>query len=89
MEFVSLKKNSSRFETFSVVDIETSREGVQKYEVFATIEHIGDYNSGHYVSYLLHNKIWYCCNDLSITQLQKEAEHPTKNMYICILKKVL
>ena len=82
------EKIYSQFETFSAVDIETSQQGVKKYEVFATIEHIGDYNNGHYVSYLLHNKIWYCCNDLSITQLQKEDEHPTKNMYICILKLV-
>ena len=76
-----LEKIDSQFEIFSAVEIETRQQGVKKYEVFATIEHIGDYDSGHYVSYLLHNNIWYCCNDMHITQLQKEAEHPTK---ICI-----
>ena len=81
-------KINYEMETFSAIDIETSLGDIKRYEVFATIEHIGDeMQMGHYVSYLADNGIWFKCNDSIVTQLPKEDESPTENMYILLLKK--
>lgn len=83
-----LSKINAESEPFSVVDINTT-QGVQRYKVFATIEHKGNtFERGHYVSYLLRNELWYCCDDSSVESLPNDDEKPTRNMYIVLLKKV-
>ena len=75
-------------EIFTAIDINTS-QGVQKYEVFATIEHIGpSTDNGHYVAYLSYNGTWVRCDDSSVTQLQQSSDEHMKNMYILVSKKI-
>ena len=63
--------------------------GVEKYKVIATIEHLGqDTKGGHYISYILKNDTWYCCNDMNVYALPANSKAPTKNIYILLLKKV-
>ena len=82
------KKITAKSDFFSDLDIKTS-EGVQKYKVIATIEHQGtELKSGHYISYILNNDTWYCCNDEAITILPTNSKAPTENIYILLLKKV-
>ena len=82
------KKITAKSDFFSDLDIKTS-EGVQKYKVIATIEHQGpELRSGHYISYILNNDTWYCCNDEAITILPTNSKAPTENIYILLLKKV-
>ena len=82
------KISSCDMEIFTAIDINTS-QGVQKYEVFATIEHIGpSTDNGHYVAYLSYNGNWVRCDDSSITQLQQGSDEHMKNMYILVLKNI-
>ena len=64
-------------------------EKMEKYQVIATIAHKGEYlNSGHYISYILKNDIWYFCSDEEVRPLLKGHEDPTKDVYVLLLKKV-
>ena len=83
---VLISKIVAESDPFSFVDISTS-QGVQSFQVIATIEHIGNSkDSGHYISYIYKNGIWYKCDDTSVTALEKEDEAPTKKPYIMLLK---
>ena len=85
---VIFSKINAESEPFSEVEI-NSTQGVQRYKVFATIEHIGkDLHSGHYVSYLHKDEKWYVCDDLTVKLLQKGDTKPTSNIYILLLKKI-
>ena len=82
------KKMNAISELFSVVDINIL-EKMEKYQVIATIAHKGEYlNSGHYISYILKNDIWYFCSDEEVRPLLKGHEDPTKDVYVLLLKKV-
>ena len=82
-----LKKIFKESEPFSVVSINTSH-GTKIYKVIATIEHTGkEFQSGHYISYILKNGTWFLCNDQVIEPLAKNNEAPTKKSYILLLKK--
>ena len=62
-------------------------QGPYRYEVVASIEHIGmQLQSGHYISYVNRDNIWYECNDERITPLGPESEAPTRKAYILLLK---
>ena len=64
-------------------------QGLQRYEVFATIEHRGDsLQYGQYVSYIKKDENWYIRNDSTVMLLPKEDASPTRNVYIILLKKV-
>ena len=83
-----LDKINIKSEPFSTIDI-TILEEIEKYQVFATVEHVGEQlYQGHYVSYLSQNNKWFLCNDQIITQLNEGDESATKNVYILILKKM-
>ena len=83
------RKNNKETEPFSFVDIETL-EGIKRYEVVATIEHIGDeMKSGHYISYIKRNNNWFHCNDTKIMPLANDNTSPTKNSYIILLKEAI
>ena len=70
------------------MNINTS-QGVKKYEVVATIEHTGEkLMVGHYMSYILKNGTWYCCNDESVEPMYNNID-PIENVYILVLKKVI
>ena len=83
------RKNNKETEPFSFVDIETL-EGIKRYEVVATIEHIGkEMKSGHYISYIKRNNNWFLCDDTKITPLANDNTSPTKNSYIILLKEAI
>ena len=70
-QVVTATKINAISEAFSFVDINTS-EGIKRYEVIASIEHIGNtLQRGHYVSYVLINDTWYLCNDTKVKPLAK------------------
>ena len=84
-----LKKIFKESEPFSVVDINTSH-GTKIYKVIATIEHTGhEIETGHYMSYVLKNDTWYCCDDERVEKLPKNYEKHIENAYILVLKKVI
>lgn len=37
--------------------------GPTHYELIAAIEHLGEYNAGHYIAYIRQKNQWYICND--------------------------
>ena len=83
------RKNNKETEPFSFVDIETL-QGIERYEVVATIEHIGEeMKSGHYISYIKRNNTWFQCNDTNIMPLANDDTSPIKNSYILLLKKAI
>ena len=83
-----IKKITAKADVFSFVNINTS-QGVKKYEVVATIEHTGEeLMVGHYMSYILKNGTWYCCNDESVEPMYNNID-PIENVYILVLKKVI
>ena len=62
----------------------------QEYKVIATIEHTGkEIKTGHYMSYVLKNDTWYCCDDERVEKLPKNYEKHIENAYILVLKKVI
>ena len=70
------------------MDIDTL-QGIKRYEVVATIEHLGNkMKSGHYISYIKRNDNWFHCNDTNITPLVNITS-PTKNYFIILLKKAI
>ena len=80
------KKIDAASNPFSFVQINTG-QGPYRYEVVASIEHIGmQLQSGHYISYVNRDNIWYECNDERITPLGPESEAPTRKAYILLLK---
>ena len=82
-----LRKITDESEPFSNVDIYTP-QGLQKYEVIATIEHKGaTLESGHYICYIKQNNDWYVCDDTHIGKITNDNDAPTKSAYMILLKK--
>ena len=72
---------------FSNVKI-TTNQGIIFYKVIGSIEHIGtQIQNGHYVAYLLKDDTWFCCNDLTIEQINNTSTAIRKS-YTVLLKKL-
>eukprot|EP01060_Flectonema_neradi_P023346 TRINITY_DN31594_c0_g1_i1.p1 TRINITY_DN31594_c0_g1~~TRINITY_DN31594_c0_g1_i1.p1 ORF type:complete len:310 (+),score=49.98 TRINITY_DN31594_c0_g1_i1:160-1089(+) len=63
-----------------------------KYRLFATVNHSGSYNFGHYTSVVsTPNGGWYSCNDSQVTELsspQEDGSFTASEPYILFYKKV-
>ena len=80
------EKISTEAIPFSSVDIETC-QGMCTYEVVGTVQHIGDrLEAGHFKAFIKQDNNWLECNDERITSLGINANDPTKNAYLVILR---
>ena len=55
---------------------------VVMYDLFATIDHTGSLNQGHYVSNVKINGRWYNCNDSFVSHTDEIAVLKSENAYM-------
>ena len=71
---------------FSSLQVQT-HQGTFLYKVIATVQHIGqNISQGHYISYILRNNVWLCCDDERITPLGADTNEPTRHAYLVLLQ---
>ena len=63
---------------------ENSEENMQKYDLYAVIEHYGEISEGHYTAICRVNKIWVLFND---SLLSKINDPVTSNAYLLFYRK--
>jgi uncharacterized UBP type Zn finger protein len=51
------------------------------YDLTASIYHKGDTDKGHYICYAKYGSRWYCCNDNSVTDVDKPPK-PTDELHV-------
>jgi ubiquitin carboxyl-terminal hydrolase 22/27/51 len=52
------------------------------YDLYATIDHTGSLNQGHYVSNVKVNGKWYNCNDSFVSHMDEAAILKSENVYM-------
>ena len=70
-------------------------EELNKYKLYAIINHTGTMNSGHYYSYIktlqdddkTFNEQWICCNDSRVSNITEEEAMNSQNAYILFYTK--
>lgn len=60
-----------------------------QYELFCVVNHHGSMDTGHYISYVRHNSLWFKCDDAFITQAQLQQVLKTKAYVLFYMKKHL
>eukprot|EP00116_Pleurobrachia_bachei_P006627 sb/3466889/ len=65
-------------------------EEVGLYRLFAVVNHMGTYDSGHYINYILHaGEQWFRCDDTYLTSVPKETVKNSEAYMLFYQKKVI
>ena len=84
------KRFGSRIFAFEGDESEVSTELLSsEFEVFAVVSHMGQMDSGHYVTYLRLKDQWYKCDDAWITKVNEGVVKASQGYMFYYVQKVL
>ena len=69
-----------------IIDPETQRADLTKYDLFAISNHIGNINTGHYYSHIKIGQTWYCFEDSKVYKIGPQIDMNTKEVYTLFYK---
>ena len=70
-----------------IIDPETQRADLTKYDLFAISNHIGNINTGHYFSHIKIGNIWYCFEDSKVYKIGPQIDMNTQEVYTLFYKR--
>lgn len=83
------KRFGSRIFAYEGDESEDSSKLSSEFEVFAIVSHIGQLDSGHYVTYLRLRDQWYKCDDAWITEVNEGVVKASQGYMIYYVQKIL
>jgi len=93
-EFDGNRKKIRTAIKYPIVDLDMSNYVVEifkdmcwKYDLYAISHHVGELNSGHYTSFVLHNNEWHYCNDSNVRVITSKKELLSNGGYILFYKR--
>lgn len=80
--FWRIVKNSDLVEIPLKLELRNS-----KYELESSINHIGGTTSGHYISFIKKENVWYLCNDSSVSKIEGTEKEISENAYVLFYRR--
>ena len=87
LRFTITKSKPKKDERFIYFPLQNLSIGKAEYELYATVEHTGNTNFGHYVANCIIDDKWYRFNDDKVSEIDKK-EIVSKNSYLLFYKRM-